>query len=628
RMVGNYVYGLGEGLVSGEAEPYTFTLSRPRGKYDGPRELKRYARRLTKLAKRLEVDLGGPQDIEWAIADGKLFLLQSRPVTTLIGHNPATGEWNDTQTGDFLWSNTNLMEAVPDVMTPLTYSIWQIFHTKTAFYSGRFPGVGNICGRPYVNISLLVSFYQALGKSRQEALQQMMGTIGKIPEDMQISLIPIRRLPFLLNFVPSILKRLRLANQILKEMPEYITSSADACERYRRRVQQVESKEQLLTLWQTELEPYFLKSCWMLRVSARKSIGLSTKLTSELTELVGEADANALLLHVGREGSHQEVSDLLESLGPVVSLARLAHGEISREAYLKRYGHRGPHECELSSPSPAEDSEWLDKQLAEYSESPFDVEAMLAQQKDEFSATWARFQESYPKKWRSMERSLEVAAEEARRREAVRSEITRFIGVIRAFALRAGELTGLDQGIFFLYLEEMLDVLSGDGAMVKYIPARRETHAGYSALPPYPALINGRFDPFEWASDPERRSDYYDSRTPLPPPDSDSISGFAGAAGRVEGRVRRLDSAEEGDKLRAGEILVTVTTNVGWTPLFPRAAAIVTDVGAPLSHAAIVARELGIPAVVGCGNATMRLQTGDLVLVDGGKGVVEILEKS
>ncbi|MCK4901250.1 MAG: hypothetical protein KAS38_20875, partial [Anaerolineales bacterium] len=86
--------------------------------------------------------------------------------------------------------------------------------------------------------------------------------------------------------------------------------------------------------------------------------------------------------------------------------------------------------------------------------------------------------------------------------------------------------------------------------------------------------------------------------------------------------------AEEGDKLRAGEILVTVTTNVGWTPLFPRAAAIVTDVGAPLSHAAIVARELGIPAVVGCGNATMRLQTGDLLLVDGGKGVVEILEKS
>lgn len=66
-------------------------------------------------------------------------------------------------------------------------------------------------------------------------------------------------------------------------------------------------------------------------------------------------------------------------------------------------------------------------------------------------------------------------------------------------------------------------------------------------------------------------------------------------------------------------------SNVGWTPLFPRAAAVVTDVGALLSHAAIVARELDIPAVVGCGDATMRLETGAHVRVDGGRGVVEIL---
>ncbi len=70
---------------------------------------------------------------------------------------------------------------------------------------------------------------------------------------------------------------------------------------------------------------------------------------------------------------------------------------------------------------------------------------------------------------------------------------------------------------------------------------------------------------------------------------------------------------------------MTSVTNVGWTPLFPRAAAVVTDIGAPLSHAAIVARELGIPAVVGCGNATMRLRTGDQVRVNGGQGTVEVL---
>ena len=92
--------------------------------------------------------------------------------------------------------------------------------------------------------------------------------------------------------------------------------------------------------------------------------------------------------------------------------------------------------------------------------------------------------------------------------------------------------------------------------------------------------------------------------------------------------MRRLDSPEEGEALQPGEILVTATTNVGWTPLFPRAAAVVTDVGAPLSHAAIIARELGIPAVVGCGNATLRLHTGDRVRINGEQGTVEILNES
>jgi pyruvate,water dikinase len=112
-----------------------------------------------------------------------------------------------------------------------------------------------------------------------------------------------------------------------------------------------------------------------------------------------------------------------------------------------------------------------------------------------------------------------------------------------------------------------------------------------------------------------------------PAPSVDSvIKGQPGSAGRVEGIVQRIDSPDEGDRLQPGEILVTSTTNVGWTPLFPRAAAVVTDIGGSLSHAAIVARELGIPAVVGCGDATIRLKAGDRVRVDGSRGVVEILE--
>jgi phosphoenolpyruvate synthase/pyruvate phosphate dikinase len=89
--------------------------------------------------------------------------------------------------------------------------------------------------------------------------------------------------------------------------------------------------------------------------------------------------------------------------------------------------------------------------------------------------------------------------------------------------------------------------------------------------------------------------------------------------------VRCLASPEEGRDFRQGEVLVAVQTDIAWTLIFPRAAAVITDVGAPLSHAAIVARELGIPAVVGCGDATARLKTGDRVRVDGGRGIAEIL---
>jgi rifampicin phosphotransferase len=215
----------------------------------------------------------------------------------------------------------------------------------------------------------------------------------------------------------------------------------------------------------------------------------------------------------------------------------------------------------------------------------------------------------------------------ARNREFARSEVIRCFWVARAFILRAGEITGQGNDIFFLGLDEILALLGGDRSSLGFVPQRRATYDAYAALPTYPTLIRGPFDPFQWAKDPNRRSDLYDA-TAKAPIANDSIRGFPGSIGIVEGKVRVLTSPDDGEALLKGEILVTTVTNIGWTPLFPRAAAVITDVGAPLSHAAIVARELGIPAVVGCGNAMMRLGTGDLVRVDGARGTVEILAVS
>jgi pyruvate,water dikinase len=301
---------------------------------------------------------------------------------------------------------------------------------------------------------------------------------------------------------------------------------------------------------------------------------------------------------------------------------------MDRETFLRQYGHRGPHEAEVSAPRPAEDPTWLDNQLAAWAAAPVDVDRLLAEQEAKTRAAWARLEERHPDKAGELRRRLEAVAAIARQREAMRSELTRLVWVMRAWCLRAGRLTGVGDDIFFLTHEEALDLLAGRAVATETIPARRASFERYRQLPAYPPLICGHFDPIRWAADPNRRSDFYDSHLPdlsVSPSQPDIVRGLAGSVGRVEGLVRRLDRPEDADQLRRGEILVTSQTNVGWTLLFPRAAAVVTDVGASLSHAAIVARELGIPAVVGCGDATARLKTGDRVRVDGGAGTVTVI---
>jgi pyruvate,water dikinase len=109
---------------------------------------------------------------------------------------------------------------------------------------------------------------------------------------------------------------------------------------------------------------------------------------------------------------------------------------------------------------------------------------------------------------------------------------------------------------------------------------------------------------------------------------SDTIQGIACSAGSVTALARVLHSPDQFDQMQPGEVLVAAITTPAWTPLFAMATAIVTDVGGPLSHGSIVAREYSIPAVLGTGVATRRLHTGDRIRVDGTKGTIEILERA
>jgi len=537
------------------------------------------------------------------------------------GYHPQSGEWNDSLLGEFLWSSVNVSEAVPDVMTPCTWSLWQIFYrdANPIRVPGDYPICGNICGRPYLNLSLVVSLYRAVGKDMRRELHGDL--IASAPPDLDVPILTFSPLAVIWTVLPGMLQAQRYAGRHRQQIPRFLAGTPEWCRDLGRQLRQTDSRQNLLALWGETIRPAFVQACWLLRSVTMSFADPATRLHRDLGRMVGEADANALLSNVSGASAD------LESLGPLVGLAHVAQGTMRREDYLERYGHRGPHEMELFAPGSEEDPRWLDKRLAEFGRPGTDLETLLHNQRAEWTAAWQRFKTRHPHQVKATRRRVEIVAAAARTREAVRSEVTRLTRLVRKFVLRSGELSGLGDGIFFLTLDEIAAVLSGDEASKVVIPARRAAYDKHVSLPAYPAIIVGAFDPFRWASDPHRRNDFYDSRARGVHAGPATITGFAGAAGCVEGKVRRLDRPEDGDELQPGEILVTVTTNVGWTPLFPRLAAVVTDVGAPLSHAAIVARELGLPAVVGCGDATARLKTGDRIRVDGAAGTVTVLAR-
>jgi phosphohistidine swiveling domain-containing protein len=534
--------------------------------------------------------------------------------------NPETGEWNASLSGDYLWSNTNFGEAITDVMTPLTWSVLQFTLDDWVFLPG-FPTVGNICGYPYLNISIFMTIFRSIGRSRQDLLDFTEGTLYmNLPEEVEIPLIPITWQAFFPMFQHSLRIQLK-QKQGASHLPTYLATNPGWFAQMREKLNQESTGSGLASLWQDEIRPHIKRGVWTVLGTVTSSTDYTTRLRQELNKLVDPDHADILFANIS------DPTGLLPSLGPVVGLSLVARGEMSHESYLERYGHRGPHEFEISAPRPVEDPEWLNAQVERFRASPVDVEELLAKQKASFDNAWESFRSQYPKKANSIRRRLEESARRARLREQARSEYVRDRWMIRLFALRAGELSGLGDDIFFLTLDEALGLLAGDRSATGYIPKRKELYQRYRTLPHYPSLIRGHFDAFQWANDPERRSDIFEEQVVSRGQSLSAIlKGSPGSAGQAEGVVRVIDHPRNGDKMQNGEVLVAVQTDVAWTLLFPRAAAVVTDIGAPLSHAAIVARELGIPAVVGCGNATARLKTGDRVRVDGSRGVVEILE--
>src|SRR4029453_6133812 len=535
-------WGLGEAVVGGQVTPDTIvvagdallqanisdktvmTVRTPVGTEERPvpDELRRepvldeaQAVALAALGARGEQLYGLPVDVEWVRRDGAFAIVQARPIP---GLKPQVEEWNDSLKGDYLWTAGNLGEAIPDVMTPITWSFVRLF-TREAMSTSAQPGfdlVGNIGGRFYMNLSPIYAPVAALRvKSLLSAIEKI---FGKIPPGLDVPTVKLWRWETIRQAVPTAIRVRRQARKNLKGMTAFLATAQQRCEELRARAGAIGSAAELAELYQREIEPHLVTACRMLEAANRQSGLPLNHAIGKLRKMMGETDAAAMLTGANADGE-------LASMGPLIGLTRLAHADIPRDEFARAYGHRGPHEFELSIPRPGEDPGWVDAQLAGLRDLRTNTEALLARQEQARQQAWARFAARYPGKQAKTRAVVRRWNAIVRDREATRSEIMRTFWVLRAFVVRAGELTGHGDDVFYLDLEELLDLLRGDEPGLGRGRARRATYEQYATLPPYPAWIVGHFDPLRWAADPNRRTDLYDARGHTVPP-RDTVTGF------------------------------------------------------------------------------------------------------
>ncbi|MBQ7989776.1 MAG: hypothetical protein IJ251_01860 [Oscillospiraceae bacterium] len=609
-MKGSYVHGDGERLVSGEGMDGEFSIDALTSECRGSDEMRPYAGKMLKYALKLSAEK--PVDIEFAIADRKLYLLQCRPITTLFENDIDNFDINDSLEGELLLSKTNVGEIFLRPVSPVTYSM-----LRNICETIGIPLISNVCGQLYLNISGVCSMIMSFGVSKKKAFSLIREIAGGIPEGIEIPVYRFDRRKIgksLLNMAKSSFTSKKNREYSSKKIKGHITEkSLEIVEL----IHGARSKAQLLRIWEEKCVPFMNATLSVIMT------GLSVKplfTTREKLEKICGADLADRLL------SDCSGSGCIESLGTLLALEDVTEGRMEREDYIRRYGHRHANEMELALPYPYEDPNFPDNVIEEYRNSPVSAKQMKAAQEERHRQAVREFDSRYPEYSSKLGKMLKSYSDAVYGREVIRSDALRFFCMIREYLKKAGELTGTGDDIFMLYIDETAELLKGDERCLAFVRRRREIYERQCSYPNFPNTIRGRFTVEEWTAGGSRGG-YYRFGENRDDADEDTVCGIPGAVGQCEGIARVLSDIDEADSIEQGEILVVPAANIGWVKVFPRISALVTDIGAPLSHAVIVARELGIPAAVSCQDAASRIVSGDRIRVDGTLGKVYILER-
>ncbi len=667
----NASWGLGEAIVSGLVSPDTFTASKDDGlvvkrqvavkerlieygEQGGTIERETTAEHrdlpalsdgqvseLVALANRIEAHYGVPQDVEWAYAGGRFHILQARAITTLSSAA-------DAAAGEIEYNRTMFIELFPDPLSPaFLTTIQPLFHSMLDFTFTRLgfkpptgqPAVAAFYNQIYFSRNYIEAAFKPLSPAvRERLVSQIVNPFGGHAEGLksELSLPYLKMVARLLRFMttfpatlPGLVSQHRAAVESVSSLSLDGLSDAEIVRRMRALI--FDTCRKLLDndflmiatigityqMLGTLLESYFGTDTAELR--SKLISGVTGNVTMEtnmrLWDLAGMARAEPKVAALIHEHFGPELLDRLE---------RTPEAQPFREGlerFLAEYGHREIR-MDVLYPTWGEDPapvlgfirSYLDADPAQGPQAQ--LERLAKERGQHTRAVLARVERGLAGRllvspllrW-----VLHHTQANTRERDTMHFELTRVFPPFRRLLQELGRrwtergLLSQPVDIFYLSLEEITIISDSPTVVIDAVRARRAEFEA-NRLRPWPELVRGGREIYAGGA--------------VAGAVEGCLEGIAGSPGVITGVARIVRGPEEFARLRKNDILVAPLTTPAWTPLFAVAGGLITEVGGILSHGSIVAREYGIPAVMSVAGATRRLSEGQLVTVDGNRGLV------
>lgn len=672
QMLINSSWGLGEAIVSGDVTPDQWIVDKknhdileekvavkeimsvpkdvgtelvdvPKEKCERSSLIQSEVLKLLELGQKAEDYFGFPQDIEWACCENKFYLVQSRPITTLFPKLEPEESGEELRVYmNFLLSN----QVMPEPLTPIGEDMWKkalkyiLLNRKNRDKPALW--LKSAAGRLFIDateLSRLEKWWDKLRNNHSDmdpvttrallevlernkaVLKQQRKPLNKLILNALIKLNPLF-LKFLLTSIPKALYGVLFSpEKVVAKAYAFgenqIISIEQKMKNLHTREEKIEFIEQKMPafLYFIPLQIiYYMAISFTYMDKARNIISKHLDDTSELSKVEKSIPHN-VTTEMG-----MELLRIAQKLDQSGEQPASEHPEIKR--FLNKYGHRACQEVDFGVPRWKEDPEYIISLVRYYmnNESYNEGIKKFYQGKKEAEKTIQDITiQLIEKGARRDARKVEKILRNYRKmfgvRELPKYIMTKAVSIFREVLLEIGEELEAEgrlddkQDIFFISFQ---DVRSGE-KLQQLVIQNREEYQKELKRNSVPRVVTSTGETIFSASEKERDNEH---------------EGIPVSPGIYEGQVKVLKNPEDGTRLRAGDILVTKATNPAWTPLFFKIGGLITEIGGPISHGSIVAREYGVPAIVGIREATSRLKDGQLIRLNGETGKVEVLKPS